>query len=65
MGEYNVYRLKRALWGKVTGKCNMFAGGREGGSIIIVMQGPSAEARKQWSGSYEEARQKISVFYRK
>jgi len=35
---------------------------REGGSIIIVMQGPSAEARKQWSGHYEEARQKISVF---
>ncbi len=38
---------------------------REGGSIIIVMQGPSAEARKQWSDSYEEAREKISVFHRK
>lgn len=38
---------------------------REGGSIIIVLQGPGAEARKQWYDSYEEARQKISVFHRK
>jgi hypothetical protein len=35
---------------------------REGGSIIIVMKGPSAAARKQWGDRYEEKRQKISVF---
>jgi hypothetical protein len=35
---------------------------REGGSIIILMQGPGAEARKQWGDSYEASRRKISVF---